>query len=85
MAHPIQELYRDKNGTIRFKPNLIVRFLLDNGEFDMNSLAKIPFSDEDREQFAQLIGYSLGGLGELPYASHDTLFAATEIAVKIPG
>jgi len=30
------------------------------------------FSQEDREQFAQLIGYSLSGFGELSYVSDET-------------
>jgi hypothetical protein len=39
-------------------------------------LACLPFSDEDREQFAQLIGYSLGGFGDLSYASDEVYNAA---------
>jgi len=76
MKHPMQPLYFDDYGTIRFKKNEIVEFLLDNGEFDMNKLAHIEFSDEDREQFAQLIGYSVGGFGELSYVSDDAYYAA---------
>jgi hypothetical protein len=34
------------NGTPRFKANAIVRFLLDAGPYDMNKLAKMPWSDE---------------------------------------
>jgi len=70
--HPIQPIAPDKNGTMRFKENAIVSYLLDNGPFDMNQLARLPFSNEDWEQFAQLIGYSLSGFGELSYVSDDT-------------
>jgi len=70
--HPVQPLEKDPNGVLRFKENKIVRFLLDNGGYDMNKLATMPFSQEDREQFAQLIGYSLGGFGELSYVSDET-------------
>lgn len=35
----------------------------------MNLLAAMEFTDEDRQQFAQLIGYSVSGYGELPYAA----------------
>ncbi len=38
------------------------------------------FSDEDREQFAQLIGYSLNGFGELSYVSEETYEAAERSA-----
>lgn len=34
---------------------------------DLNELARMHFSDEDRRQLAQLSGYSLSGYGELPY------------------
>ena len=74
--HPIQPLITDKNGTTRFKGNAIVGFLLDAGPFDMNQLAVMHFSDEDREQFVQLIGYSLSGFGELSCVSDKTYDAA---------
>jgi len=70
--HPIQPLVQDEYGTQRFQDNKIVRYLLDNGPFDLNDLAGLPFCREDREQFAQLIGYSLSGFGELSYVSRDT-------------
>lgn len=76
MKHPIQPLGLDEHGVLRFKANAIVRYLLDAGPFDMNKLALMPFSQEDREQFAQLIGYSLGGFGELSYVSDETYDAA---------
>lgn len=67
MKHPTQPLERDAHGALRFKRNEIVRYLLDQGGIDMNALAVLPFSPEDRQQFAQLIGYSLVGYGELSY------------------
>lgn len=74
--HSIQPLYEDEHGVLRFKKNHIVEFLLDAGPNDMNSLARLPFSQEDREQFAQLIGYSLSGFGELSYVTTETYMAA---------
>jgi len=76
MRHPIQPLAKDDQGVLRFKKNAIVEFLLDNGGFDMNAIAVRNFSNEDREQFAQLIGYSLGGFSELSYVSDETYEAA---------
>ena len=69
--HPIQPLRKEQDGIVRFKPNAIVRFLLEAGPFDMNKLALMSFSNEDREQFAQLIGYSVTGFGELQYVSDE--------------
>jgi hypothetical protein len=78
--HPIQPVETDRHGRARFKANAIVRHLLDHGGIDMNRLADLDFSREDREQFAQLIGYSLGGYAELGYVSDDTLGAARLMA-----
>lgn len=74
--HPIQPLVETASRVVRFKKNDIVCFLLDDGKFDMNDLAVRNFSAEDREQFAQLIGYSLSGFGELSYVTNKTYKAA---------
>jgi hypothetical protein len=67
MNHPIQPLELDGN-VKRFKRNHIVQFLLDQpGGADMNQLVALNFSKEDHQQFAQLIGYSLSGYGDLSY------------------
>lgn len=83
MRHPLQPLYRDEHGVIRFKANAIVRFLLDRGPFDLNTLGRMEFSDEDREQFAMLIGYSVGGFSELDYVSDETYEAAEAAANEL--
>src|SRR5580704_7043750 len=81
--HPMQPLVKDKAGTIRFKENAIVVHLLDHGGFDMNKLAVLKFSREDREQFAQLIGYSVDGSSELSYVHLSTSALAYAIAKKL--
>lgn len=75
-GQPLQPLIRDAMGCDRFKENQIVSHLLKHGGIDMNALACMPFSVEDREQFAQLIGYSLDGFGELSYVTDATFEAA---------
>ena len=78
--HPIQPIV-EKDGVLRFRENALVRFLLDtHPTVDMNTLAKFPCSDEDREQFAQLIGYSLGGFADLHYAREETIAVAYRLA-----
>lgn len=78
--HPIQPLITDDQGVIRFKSNAIVRHLLDHGGINMNDLAYVNFSREDREQFAQLIGYSHSGAHDLGYMSGEVLDAAEKMA-----
>ena len=67
--HPMQPIVRSKDGTYRFKENSLVRFLLERGPFDLNGIAMGGWTNEDREQLAQLIGYSVGGFCDLSYAS----------------
>ena len=71
-VHPLQPLSQDEQGTIRFKENKIVTYCLDHSDVDMNDIAMLDFSIEDRMQFAQLIGYSHSGYGELGYVSDDS-------------
>lgn len=64
----------------RFVPNRIVQHLLDNGGIDLNDIAMLSFTNEERMQFAQLIGYSLGGYSELSYVSDESYDAACELS-----
>jgi hypothetical protein len=77
---PLQPIYKDEYGTMRFKENAIVRYLLDNGGIDMNKLASLSFPQTDREQFASLIGYSLSGFSELSYVSDESYAAAESMS-----
>ena len=80
MEHPMQPIEPDTDGVDRFRANAIVRAFLDEatkaGILDLNKIACMDFSDEDRRQFAQLIGYSVGGYGELSYVSDPDYAAA---------
>ena len=80
MKHPIQPLVTDENGTLRFKANAIVEYLLENGGIDLNEIAMKGFSQDDHEQFAQLIGYSLNGFGSLSFVSSETFRAAERMS-----
>lgn len=82
MKNPIQPLTPDAHGVVRFKANAIVRHLIDtHPTVDMNALARMSFTDDDRQQFAQLIGYSLSGYGSLSsYVSDEAYSAAAHMA-----
>jgi hypothetical protein len=77
----MQPLVTDDQGVVRFKENAIVCVLLDNGKYNMNDLALMEFTVEDREQFAQLIGYSQSGFGSLPYVSDKTFRASKDAPI----
>ncbi len=83
IKQPQQPIARDSDGVVRFHANQIVRFLLDAGPYDMNKLALMPFTKDDRSQFAQLIGYSVSGFGDLSYADKKAVAAADAIAERM--
>lgn len=70
-------------GVPRFRENAIVRYLLDHGGIDMNRLAHLQAADEDYRQFAQLIGYSVGGYSELSYVNNASYNKAMRRVKKL--
>ena len=85
VKHPIQPIVKDSNGELLFKENKIVRFLLDAGPYDLNDLDIMSFSDNDWEQFAQLIGYSLSLFGDSEFVSDATYDRAEIAAIGLDG
>lgn len=53
------------------------------GKLDLNKIAMRDFSQEDREQFAQLMGYSVAGYHELSYVSDESATRASALAREI--
>ena len=82
--HPMQPVEIDE-GVARFKRNSLVCYLLDSHPMvDMNHLAILPnIPQEDREQFAQLIGYSVSGFGDLSYASAEVVAIADQAVEEL--
>lgn len=64
----------------RFVSNRIVDELLRTSPLDLNDLAEMKYSNNEWEQFAQLIGYSVSGFGGLSYVSRETRDAADDIS-----
>ena len=73
----MQRVQYDKDGIRRFVPNPIVEYLLKHGGINLNELACKGFDNEDFEQFAQLIGYSVSGFGGLSYVSDEAFRMAS--------
>lgn len=76
VKHPFQPLYLDDHGTLRFKPNKIINYLFETRKLDLNAIASMPFPVEDREQIAQMLGYSHSGFGDLSYVTNETWYAS---------
>ena len=75
---PIQPI---KDG--RFVPNRIVEKLLEVAPIDLNDIAVMDFTDQERIQFAQLIGYSVDGFGSLSYVDDESYEAAERINCEL--
>ena len=84
VQQPMQPVIKDDDGVLRFHENKIVRYLLDLARkhkiADLNSIAELPFSQADREQFTQLIGYAITGYHELSYVSDASAEQASQLA-----
>ena len=65
--HPQQPTYLDDSGVLRFRENKIINWLWESGAIDLNKIAMRCFPEEDQRQFAQLLGYSVGGYNDLSY------------------
>lgn len=79
---PMQPISTGEDGLPRFEANTIVKRLLEFARLHglgQQELASENHSQEDWEQFAQLIGYSLRGFDELSYVSG----AAKKIAERM--
>ncbi len=77
--NPIQPIETDSHGTHRFKENCIVRKLLDEGGIDLNQISMWDVSQDDKEQFAQLLGYSCSGYSSLSFASDEVCEVARKM------
>lgn len=78
---PMQPVVKDTRGVHRFLENKCVNDLLEHGTrtgFGLNQMAAREYSDEDRMQLAQLIGYSVSGYGSLSYVSDASYDKAVE-------
>ncbi len=71
----MQPIETDEHGVVRFKENKVVRYLYDQC-VDKMKIYTLPFSDEDREQFSQLTGYSVSGYGDLSHVRKDSVRVA---------
>ena len=83
---PDQPIEVAEDGMIRFRANPIVRDLLDFATprgMGMNEMACRDYPVWAREQFAQLIGYSVSGYSELSYVTDASYERAEAIAADL--
>lgn len=76
---PMQPIITTNGNVFRFKENRIVKKLLDLAVacgHGMNEIGRDSYTDEERMQFAQLIGYSLGGYADLSYVTDESYHRA---------
>lgn len=85
--HPLQQIVIDDDGRARFRGNAICRYLLALATQHGITLDKMraseAFSDDDWEQFVQLIGYSVYAFGEVKFVS-DKMYEKAQRAADRP-
>lgn len=63
------EIVIDEHGVERFRQNRLVRFLVDNCKYDLNHIWGLygdgDFTDAEMREVYRLMGYSVGGFGEV--------------------
>lgn len=79
----MQPLVFDEQGVVRFKRNEIINHLFESGALSLNRVAEMEFSQEDRQQLAQLLGYSVSGYGELGYVTNKAYKKAFKAKTKL--
>lgn len=83
MKHPIQPIIKDEKSVFRFKMNAIVRFLINtHPNVDMNILAEMQFTKDDRQQFLQLIGSSFYGYCDMNDSDPDVIKRVDKLLAK---
>lgn len=83
---PMQPIILDVRGVARFKKNTLVDNLYEHGVrtgYGLNEMYTESHDDADRMQFAQLIGYSVGGYSTLSYVTDESANAAFAIVRNI--
>lgn len=83
MKLPLQPLYRDAKGVIRFRGNAVVQWLVDSRIVNLNGILIENFPQADVEQFWQLLGYSIAGYAELSFVSDETYQAVDDAALEV--
>jgi hypothetical protein len=86
--HPMQPVYRDQDGRVRFHKNGIIRRLVDTKVISLNMISQwhgtYPgISQDDVDQFWQLLGYSVGGYSELEFISDEAVKTAESVAAAM--
>lgn len=81
LRQPTQPLFKERN-IVKFKPNPIVVYLLENSRVDLTTISRMEFKDEDRTQLVQLLGASIGEFSDLPFVDKDVL---QEVKAQVDG
>ena len=80
---PMQPVYLDKSGVVRFVPNKILRWLVDTACVDLDKIAAKDFPAADKEQFWQLLGFGIDNFSGLPFVRPNIAAEATRSAVRL--
>jgi hypothetical protein len=78
-SNPNQPILNDDSGRKRYKPNEIVEYIFQKGDFGYGEVDRLQdISDEDRWQFMQLLGESVDSIANMSYAPQNSIRNAIE-------
>jgi hypothetical protein len=87
--NPMQPVVIDSRNVVRFKENGIVHAVYEMSKahgFGLHEIAMHNFTEDDQKQFAQLLGYSVSGYGDLPYVDKVSVECADQrVALLLSG
>jgi hypothetical protein len=79
----MQPLVIDDQGCIRFKGNAIVERLFREQLINLNAISGWDVPIEDKEQFWQLLGFSVSGYGDVSFVRDSTYNKADAAAAVL--
>ena len=83
VKHPMQPIVWDRHHVLRFKENAIVQHLFQVAPLAMQDIADMDFDWNDRAQFVQMLGYSVGNAKDLGHLPKKLIAEADAICEKM--
>lgn len=83
IPHPLQDIFLDTDGIVKFRENRIIASMFNSGKIDWRKIDRSEFSDEDKRQLAMLMGLSVDDFACLPYIDEDTKEQVNAIKMEL--
>jgi hypothetical protein len=82
---PMQPIVVADDGVVRFQANKVIEWIVDSGKVSLDDVAMLKVPVGDKEQFWQMLGYSVSGYGGLLFVRRKTRLKASSKAARVLG